>query len=34
MYVSGIHWKALAENSQIGTHVPGFQSFLHHFIFA
>ena len=24
----GIHWKALAEYSQMGTHVPAFQSFL------
>ena len=28
----GIHWKALAEYSQMSTHVPGFWSFLHHFV--
>ena len=33
----GIHWEALAEYSQMSTHVPGFQSFfsfLHHFVLA
>ena len=35
----GIHWIALAEHSQMSTHVPGFQSFLflaflHHFVLA
>ena len=33
----GIHWIALAEHSQMTTHVPGFQSyfkFLHHFVLA
>ena len=33
-----IHWIALAENSQMSTHLPGFQSFfrgfLHHFLLA
>ena len=31
----GTHWKALAEYSQMSTHLPGFQSFfsfLHHFV--
>ena len=27
----GIHWKALAEYSQMSTHVPGFQSFFRFF---
>ena len=34
----GIHWKALAEYSSMGTHVPRFESFykvfLHHFVLA
>ena len=33
----GIHWIALAEYSQMSTHLPGFQSFssfLHHFVLA
>ena len=33
----GTHWIALAEHSQMSTHVPGFQSpfrFLHHFVLA
>ena len=33
----GIHWIALAEHSQVSTHVPGFQSFfsfLYHFVLA
>ena len=33
----GIHWIALAENSQMSTHMPGFQSFsdfFHHFVLA
>ena len=29
----GTHWIAVAEHSQISTHLPGFQSFLHHFVF-
>ena len=31
----GIHWKALAEHSQMSTYMPGFRSFsgfLHHFV--
>ena len=27
----GIHWKALAEYSQMSTHVPGFESFFSFF---
>ena len=37
LYHIGIHWIALAEHSQMSTHLPGFQSFsrfLHHFVLA